>query len=127
MNRLGRSTADYNRLTKITFNTEFDARKFRASYDQARKENEDIKKFRIRSSNTKEYRDKMKEKAIIVYKWNKAAHDTKGVNTDISYSHRNDGSIWCFRKQTDGRWIRDNSWTFKEHLKTFKKDQKYNK
>jgi len=111
VNRLGSSAKSYNRLLKVRFKTKFDARIFCSNYEFNRRNNEKLKNCRIRPMLTNEDNKVRRENSNLVYNWNKESL-TKGV----SYSLRFDGSIWCFRKQSDGRWLRDISWKIKDNV-----------
>ena len=108
--RLGRITEGYNRLTKVSFSTKFDARTFYASYQRSIQNNENLRKYRVRPSQTNEINKVRKANSNLVFNWNK-----ESINKGISYSLRLDGSIWCFKKQSNEKWVRDKTWKFADH------------
>ena len=103
--RLGSPTTGYHRLLKVTFTTKFDARIFWTNYEHNKRTNESLKNYKIRPMLPIEVNKARRENSNLVFKWNK-----ESLSKGVSYSLRFDGSIWCFKKQTDGRWLRDMLW-----------------
>jgi hypothetical protein len=108
MTRLGRAKEGYQRLLKVAFSNPFDARAFRAKFDE-QKRSEGIPAWRVRSSRTKEDQATFKRQSTIVYDLNQKAKASKQKE---SFSLRDDGSIWKFIQMDDGKWKRDSQWLY---------------
>ena len=106
--RIGRKTEQRTRLLKVSFPSDFDARKFKSRFEQMKHEKKDIPDIRVRSSKTKEERENFSKNSKITHELNKEAKDAGG---DYSFSLRENGSIWKFVKGEDGRWKRDKEWS----------------
>lgn len=109
VSRLGRSKppqTERPRLLKVTFQTAFDARTFRAKYEETKGTN-DIPYHRLRSGRTKEQQALFKKNGTITYQLNQ---ESKNAGSNVSYSLRDNGDVWKFSKRGDGKWIREKEW-----------------
>ena len=106
VSRIGQKQQAKNRLMKVKFHSEFDARTFKVRYEEV-KGNENVPQVRIRPSKTKSEQETYKKMREINKKLNDNA---KSENANHSFSLRDDCTIWKF-VQEDGRWKRDKSWT----------------
>lgn len=107
--RLGRnqpSNTERPRLLKVTFPTAFDARAFRAKYEEV-KGKEGVPSHRVRNGRNKDQQALFKKNSAIAYKLNDEA---KKTNSNASYSLRDNGEVWKFSKQENGKWIREEQW-----------------
>ena len=111
LRRLGTKKENRQRLLQVTFNSHFDARTFRARYEERRKSHNDLPNWRLRFGRTKEEQTLFTKTSDTVFKLNKNAKDAK---LNESYSIRNDGSVWKFVMLENGSWKRDKDWELKE-------------
>lgn len=103
--RIGRKSSDRNRLLKVSFQTPFDARSFKARFDELKRENDtDLPNIRVRPSKTKKERELFSKNSQLAHKLNEEA---KRDNSAFSFSLRDDGHIWKFVQQEDGKWKKD--------------------
>lgn len=109
--RIGHKKPGKNRLIKVRFHSEFDARTFRVHYDEI-KENKDLPLVRMRPSRTKEGQDEYNKMKEMNKKLNENA---KKENANCSFSLRDDCTIWKF-VQNEGRWKHDKSWKLPSDL-----------
>jgi hypothetical protein len=106
VSRLGNDTTKHPRPVKISFPTPFDARTFLAKADAARKEGNDAtKKLRCRPCRTQEEQSKFKKLREEVRNLNDGAVDGQ------SFSLRNNGEVWKFAQDAEGKWRRVQGWT----------------
>ncbi|ELU06290.1 hypothetical protein CAPTEDRAFT_214601 [Capitella teleta] len=93
--RLGCKKVDthHHRLLKLSFNTNFEARAFRSRFEDPGRNQEDQAAFR---------------KSVIVA--NTLNKEAKCEGDMCSYSVRDNGSIWKFEKQADGKWVHILDW-----------------
>ena len=90
---------------KVSFSNAFDARAFCSSFEGAWKtDNENLPKIRVRMSCCKEDQDLFKKNIAIVRKLNE---ESKVTTPNVSFSLRDNLSIWKFTKTVQGKWIRD--------------------
>jgi ankyrin repeat protein len=68
--RIGRKNDERSRLLKLTFPTNFDARKFMAKFDQLRSEKAELPNIRMRLGKTKQERDAYAKSKIAAKKLN---------------------------------------------------------
>ena len=95
------------RLLMASFPSAFDARSFIVRYDNVRKEKtQGLPVLRLRTGKNKEERAAFSKCATLAYKLNSEARNA-GIE---SYSLREDGSIWKYKKTDDGVWKRDRNW-----------------
>ena len=108
--RVGKKKEDRKRLLKASFNTQFDARKFKASYEEAKKnETPNLPSVRVRRCRTKEEETTYKSKIKRLKELNDLAKE-EGDTT--SFSLRDNGLIWKYVKdQQSGKWRRDVKWS----------------
>ena len=104
--RIGHKADGRKRLLKLTFPSNFDARKFKAKFDQLKSEKKDIPNIRMRLGKTKQEREMYARNKQTAKKLNEDTKDTK-----CSFSLRENGSIWRFVKGDDGKWKRDRDWS----------------
>ena len=106
--RLGkkREGTDRGRLLKVTFTSSFDARAFRSRFEVV-KENKGLTSLRMRPSRNKEEQALFIQSKTLAHKLN---NDAKAAKEDISYSVRDNGKLWQFKKQDDGKWLRNADW-----------------
>ena len=95
------------RLLKVTFPSQFDARAFRARYDEAKKEKAAVPNLRLRPGKSAEERKNYAEKKKLVTKMNKEAQE---AGASHSFSLRESGEIWKFQQSDDGNWRRVKEW-----------------
>ncbi|ELU17879.1 hypothetical protein CAPTEDRAFT_192264 [Capitella teleta] len=116
MERVGRKTNDATRqrLLKVTFSTQFEAHSFRARYDQEKKTNgDDIPNLCMRPGRSKEDQAMFKRLINDAHKLNK---DARNKQQDVSFSVRDNESIWKFTKKEDETWVKNGPWTWEtEH------------
>jgi Cu/Zn superoxide dismutase len=108
--RLGRKKEDthHHRLLKLSFSTNFEARAFRSRFEEARKDKpNDLSEFRVRPGRNREDQAAFRKSAIVANTLNKEA---KHEGDMCSYSVRDNGSIWKFEKQADGKWVHISDW-----------------
>ena len=105
--RIGRKTDERSRLLKISFQSNFDARKFKARFEQLKAEKKDVPDIRMRLGKTKEEREVYAKNKKVTQKLNNDAKDA-----DFSFSIQENGSIWKFVRGDDGRWKRDKEWSY---------------
>ena len=105
--RIGRKNDERNRLLKLTFPTNFDARKFMAKFDQLKSEKAELPNIRMRLGKTKQERDAYIKSKIAAKKLNDESTDA-----NCSFSLRDNGSIWKYVKGDDGKWKRDQGWSY---------------
>ena len=99
--------ANHHRLLRVTFANAFDSRSFRARFAERKKTNTDLPNIRMRAGRSKEEQVLFKQKGIEVYKLNQAA---KEDGNNASFSLRENGHVWKFNKNNEGKWVRDESW-----------------
>lgn len=112
--RMGRKSneSDRERLLKVTFANSFDARSFRARYDDRRKsgaDNDALMKLRMRTGRSKEEQVRYKRLNADAHKLNL---DAKNDGLQVSFSVRDNGKIWKYVKAESGRWERATDWTY---------------
>ena len=95
------------RLLKVTFPSQFEARTFRARYDEAKKDNVEVPKLRLRPGKSAEELKNYSEKKKLVTSMNKEAQEAEASH---SFSLRESGEIWKFQKGDDGHWHRVKEW-----------------
>lgn len=106
--RLGKK-GNTPRLLKVTFPSAFDARSFKARYeDERRRGADDLPTIRVRSNKNKEERAIFAKSSKLAFDLNSHARKEK---TAESFSLRDDGSIWRYAKSSDGKWKRDREWS----------------
>ena len=67
----------------------------------------ELSSLRMRPSRTREEQSLFKRKSDEVFKLNTAA---KNENKKESFSLRENGQIWRFTQNENGRWVRDKDW-----------------
>ena len=92
---------------KVTFATPFDARVFKARYEEARNKGS-VPDFRMRFGRNKQEQREYKAHSDLAHKLNKEAKES---NCDVSYSLRDNGVIWQFKKNEQGKWTRVPEWS----------------
>ena len=105
--------AKHHRLLKVSFPSPFDARAFCSRFDEAKKNEEMIPDIRVRRSRTKDEQAMYKKSAALSRKLNEEA---KSAGQSISYSIRENYSIWKFTKNENGKWTRDENWSVPTNL-----------
>ncbi|ELU13429.1 hypothetical protein CAPTEDRAFT_196519 [Capitella teleta] len=108
--QLGRKKEDthHHRLLKLSFSTNFEARAFRSPFEEARKDKpNDLSEFRVRPGRNREDQAAFRKSAIVANTLNKEA---KHEGDMCSYSVKDNGSIWKFEKQADGKWVHISDW-----------------
>ena len=104
--RLGKSQADRSRLLKVSFGSAFDARAFQAKFEEARKEeNPKVRGIRCRPGRTKAEQEKFSKLATTVHQLNQRTIEGE------SYNLRQNGQIWKFAQDGEGRWKRVADWS----------------
>ena len=111
MRRLGARKENYQRLLQVSFSNHFDARTFRARFEERKKVHSDLPHWHLRFGRTEEEQSNFVKTSKLAFKLNKDAKDAK---LNESYSLRHDGSIWKFVRQEDGTWKRDKQWRLTE-------------
>ena len=106
--RVGKKTDGRDRPLKVTFGNPFDARTFCSRVDGSKEEHEDIAELKVRLGKTKEELVKYKERKEIAKKLNEKA---KEENIEQSYSLRDNGEIWLYKKKSNNKWVRDSEWS----------------
>lgn len=98
------------RLLKASFSTQFDARKFKASYEDAKNnETPDLLSIRVRRCRTREEETVYKTKINRLKELNEKAKEEGGTT---SFSLRENGNIWKYTKDSQtGKWRRDINWS----------------
>lgn len=97
------------RLLMASFPSAFDARSFIVRYDNARKEKtQGLPVLRLRTGKNNNERAVFRKSATLAFKLNNEARE---AGIEESYSLREDGSIWKFKKTDDGVWKRERNWT----------------
>ena len=115
VNRVGhkKTDSDRQRLLKVTFASPFEARSFRAKFEEKRKTDADlIPKFRMRAGRNEEDQALFKRLNTEAHKLNAAA---KGSGQNASFSVREHGVIWKFIKNDGGKWVHDQDWSYARH------------
>ena len=107
MMRIGRKSPGRQRLLRVSFPSQFDARKFKSSFDAMKKDNADSSNIRVRFNRTKEECKRWQKSSDIAYKLNKEAKDAGAA---YSFSVRENGDVWKFTKSDDGKWRRVKEW-----------------
>lgn len=97
----------HHRMLKVSFANAFDARAFSARFDEKKKAGTALPSLRMRPGRTKQEQALFKRKGDEVHKLNKTARDS---NANESFSLRNNGDIWRFTKNGDGKRVRDGAW-----------------
>lgn len=112
LKRLGNKSTNKKRLIKASFPTAFDARAFKAKYAQI-KRNTDVvmPSIRVRQSRSKEEQAKLTTVIKLAQHLNKTA---KEANANHSFSVRDNGEIWKYAKDDEGKWSRDADWVAPE-------------
>lgn len=105
--RLGKKAEGHNRPLKVTFTSRFDARAFCSRVNACKEDHSEIADIKVRIGKTRGELTAYKKNKEIVDKLNKGANERK---EDISFSLRDNGDIWKFKKQ-DNKWTRVNDWT----------------
>jgi hypothetical protein len=114
--RLGKKEGQHHlRLTKVTFATPFDARKFLAKVDEVQRSDAETddddstaKSIRCRPCRNFEEQKRHKCSRRHVKKLNGDSR-AAGVE-DESFSLRQNGDIWKFKKMSNGKWTRVRDW-----------------
>jgi len=107
LHRLGSKKEGRTRLLKVSFPTNFDARAFRASFNNRRKTHNDLPNWRLRGHRTRSEQALFEKNSRTTFQLNSAAKEAK---LNESYSLRDDGSVWKFVKQENGKWKREKDW-----------------
>ena len=107
LKRIGHKSADRKRLIKASFQTQFDARAFKARYTQMKKEDADFPSIRVRQSRSKEEQFQFKKALTLAKGLN---DDAKTADASYSFSVRENGDIWKFAKNNEGNWKRVRDW-----------------
>lgn len=112
LKRLGNKSTNKKRLIKASFPTAFDARAFKAKYAQIKKTTDaDIPSIRVRQSRSKEEQTKLRTVIKLAQHLNKTAKES---NANHSFSLRDNGEIWKYAKDDEGKWSRDADWVAPE-------------
>ena len=107
--RLGKKNATSRpRPLKVSFSCPFDSRAFRSRVDEVRRTDKEVAALRVRPGRSKEEQILFKKNADIVHKLN---NDAKKDQSNISFSLRDNGTIWKFEKKDVGGWVRVQDWT----------------
>ena len=110
--RIGRKEEDDSsrqRLMKVTFANQFEARTFRAKYDEERQTDRDgLPKLRMRAGRNEDDQALFRKLKAQAHKMNA---DAKAGGDNASFSVRDQGVIWKFKKNGDGKWVRDRAWS----------------
>ncbi|ELU11822.1 hypothetical protein CAPTEDRAFT_188630 [Capitella teleta] len=112
--RLGRKKDDthHHRLLKLSFSTNFEARAFRSRFEEVRKDKpNDLSEFCVWPGRNREDQAAFRKSAIVANTLNKEA---KHEGDMCSYSVKDNGSIWKFEKQADGKWVHISDWKFEK-------------
>ncbi|ELU11758.1 hypothetical protein CAPTEDRAFT_198633 [Capitella teleta] len=105
--RLGKKIDTRERPLKVTFETEFDVRPFRSRCDQNKRTSEEFPNIRIRQCRNAEEQKTFGKGLERAKEMNKAAKDTR---VEYNFSVLDDGQIWKFEKDEQGKWKRDAEW-----------------
>lgn len=111
VNRVGQKKidSDHQRLLKVTFASPFEARTFRAKYDEKKKiDAGTVPKLRMRAGRNEDEQALFKKLNMEAYKLNAAA---KSADQNASFSVREHGVIWKFMKNDRGKWVHDQDWS----------------
>lgn len=109
VNRLGKKQTGKKRPLKASFANPFDARTFKARFEEAKKNNE-LGQQRLKM---RPYRSKEEQaKTSVVRKLNEEVRES---GEECSFSLRDNGEIWRFIK-VENRWQRDNDWHASKNL-----------
>lgn len=113
--RIGKKIPARHRLLKISFPSHFDARKFKSSFEEIKKNDsaDDVAlpNLRIRFNRTKEEHAAFKKNSDIAFKLNQGAKTKK---ENCSFSVRDNGELWKFQKEDGGKWRRVKEWSHDE-------------
>ena len=109
--RIGRKKEGRDRPMKVTFATSFDARRFCSRLNEKKGDSEDISEIRVRLGKTKSELDLYMKNKNIAINLNKEA---KEKNENVSYSLRDNGEIWKYKKQDNDKWIKEADWAAPE-------------
>lgn len=115
VNRVGHKKPESgrHRLLKVTFANPFDARSFRAKYDEKKKTDPGtIPILRMRAGRNEEDQALFKKLNTDAHKLNVAA---KSSGQNASFSVREHGVIWKFVKNENGKWMHDREWSNEDH------------
>lgn len=104
--RLGKKTEGRVRLLQVSFNSSFDARTFRASYNNRQKSHKDLPNWRLRNHRTRDEQATFERNSKAAFQLNTAAKEAK---LNESYSLRDDGTVWKYVKRGD-KWKREMDW-----------------
>ena len=107
--RIGRKTENKDRMMRVTFGSNFDARTFLSRFEN--KGNDDVPSIQVRPYRSKEEQMNYNKHKKKLKDLNDAA---KEAGDDCSYSLRNNGAIWKFIKVGENKWRRDDSWVLEE-------------
>ena len=108
VSRLGKKEDGQARPLRVTFESSFEARSFMSRYSTARNK-EGVPALKVRLCRTKEEETVYKEKLKRLRELNSKA---KADGDTLSFSLRDNGSIWRFKKNaTTGKWSRDFEWS----------------
>ena len=105
--RIGKKDDERKRLLKVTFHSQFDARCFKTRFEEREKDDPEIPKIKVRFSKTKEQRETFAKNSKIAFKLNQEA---KNTGAEYSFSLRENGDLWKYQKQGDGKWRRVKDW-----------------
>lgn len=111
VSRLGKKSSSdtQSRLMKVSFATPFDARVFKARYEEARKRKDgSVPDYRMRFGRNEKEQGEYKAHSDLAHKLNEEAKKSK---CDESYSLRNNGVIWQYKKSAEGKWTRVPDWS----------------
>jgi len=115
VSRLGRKTetASHHRLLKVTFSTNFDARAFRSRFEEMKKlrSDEEFSAYRIRPGRSQEEQAAFRRYSAIANRLNKEA---KEAGETCSFSVRDNGCIWKFERQPNGKWVHVSDWQLED-------------
>ncbi|ELT99966.1 hypothetical protein CAPTEDRAFT_200532 [Capitella teleta] len=107
--RLGKKPTNdnYRRLLKVIFSSVFDSRTFLSQFNEMKKEDESLGHIRLRPGRTKEEHEECKKSVAIA---NKLNNEAKKSENNTSYSVRDNGAVWTYEKNNDGKWSRVADW-----------------
>ncbi|ELU10196.1 hypothetical protein CAPTEDRAFT_201698 [Capitella teleta] len=107
--RLGKKTTNdnYRLLLKVTFSSVFASGVFRSRFNEMKKEYETLRRISLRPGRTKEEHEEYKNSVTIANKLNDEANKSEN---NTSYSVRDNGAVWKYEKNNDGKWSRVADW-----------------
>ena len=92
----------------MSFSCPFDSRAFCHRVDEIRQTDPEVAALRVHPGRSKDEQKLFNKNANIVYKLNKEAEKDK---TKVSYSLRDNGSVWRFEENDQGEWVCVQDWT----------------